>query len=145
MNILHDDYFNHQGGDPKLNIFGAIALGLFNIFLIYSNLSLLNKCIQYFEPIYIIPLKKVALLINNILCGGIILDEFKEFTTLMAFGVISGAVLCTIGVSFFILKRLKQLKKEKIDAEEKKTDVGRISSGIPIPDLKTLKLEKPAM
>jgi len=93
MNILHDDYFNHKDGDPKLNIGGAIALGVFNIFLIYSNLFLLNKCIQYFEPIYIIPMKKVALLINNILCGGIILDEFTEFNTLMVFGVIAGALL----------------------------------------------------
>lgn len=93
MNVLSDDFINYHEGDPKLGIGYTLLLGLFNIFLIYSNLFLLNKCIQYFEPIYIIPMKKVALLINNIMCGGIILNEFKEFDNVMITGVITGAIL----------------------------------------------------
>ena len=118
MNILHDDYLNHNEGDPKLPFFFALSFGLFNIFLIYSNLFYLNKCIQYFEPIYIIPIKKVALLVNNILCGGIILNEFAEYDMYMATGVITGAFLCAIGVSFFVQKRLVAINKNKDKAFE---------------------------
>lgn len=88
MNIIHDDFTNHRSGDPKLGIGQTIGLALFNVFLIACNLFLLNKCIQYFEPIYIIPMKKVMLLINNILCGGIILQEFGEYRYYMVVGLI---------------------------------------------------------
>ncbi|CAI2372418.1 unnamed protein product [Moneuplotes crassus] len=140
MNVLHDDVFNHQDGDPKLGVYKTTLLILFNFMLIYSNLFLLNKCIQYFEPIYIIPMKKVALLINNILCGGIILDEFSEFNNYMVTGVICGAFLCTVGVSFFILKRLKHIKKLRLKDLIKQTELGRLPDHSPKPDLS---LEKP--
>jgi hypothetical protein len=128
MNVLHDDYLNHSDGDPKLGGVYAISLVVLNIFLIYSNLSLLNKCIQYFEPIYIIPLKKVALMINTIMCGGFILDEFKEYDLNMAIGVVMGAVLCGIGVSFFIFKRLVAIKKNRLDTETKRFKLDRSST-----------------
>ena len=111
MNVIHDDYTNHISGDPRLGLPSTIGLGIFNASLIISNLFLLNKCIQYFEPIYIIPMKKVALLINNILCGGLILKEFREYNLYMAAGIASGIILCAIGVSFFIFKRKVSLKK----------------------------------
>jgi hypothetical protein len=128
MNVLHDDYLNHSAGDPKLGGQYAIMLVVLNIFLIYSNLSLLNKCIQYFEPIYIIPLKKVALMINTIMCGGFILDEFKEYDLNMAIGVVLGAVLCGIGVSFFIFKRLVAIKKDRLKEETKCLKLNRSST-----------------
>lgn len=87
MNILHDDYLHHEEDNPTLGLKKTIAVAVFNASLIFLNLFLLNKCIQYFEPIYIIPMKKVALLTNNILCGGIILKEFKEYNVYMALGI----------------------------------------------------------
>lgn len=67
MNVMKQDVFNHEEGTPTFGIERTIPLFAFNICLVISNLYLLNKCIQYFEPVYIIPIKKVALLINNIL------------------------------------------------------------------------------
>ncbi len=43
MNVLHDDVFNHQDGDPKLGLPETVMLILFNFLLIYSNLFLLSK------------------------------------------------------------------------------------------------------
>jgi hypothetical protein len=135
MNVLHDDYLNHTAGDPKLGGQYAISLVVLNIFLIYSNLSLLNKCIQYFEPIYIIPLKKVALMVNTIMCGGIILDEFKEYDLNMVIGVVLGALLCGIGVSFFIFKRLVAIRKNRLDEETKRLKLDRSSTKEELEDL----------
>lgn len=65
---------------------------------------LLNKGLQYYEPLYLLPLEKVSLIINNLLCGGILLHEFNELKPQQIVFLILGAVLCVIGVIIFIWK-----------------------------------------
>lgn len=54
---------------------------------------MLNKALYYFEPIYVLSFEKVSLLINNLLCGGIILDEFERISGAQIFGFVVGTIL----------------------------------------------------
>ncbi len=74
-------------------------------------------------------------MINTIMCGGIILDEFKEYDLNMVIGVILGAVLCGIGVSFFIFKRLVAIKKNRLNQDTMRIKLDRSSTKEELEDL----------
>lgn len=101
----------------ELDILGL----LLNVFLLsFMSFYLLNKALQHFEPLYILPFEKVSLLINNLLCGGIILREFRQVTHHQVIGFIVGTLLCIVGVFIFLWKKdqndqMKDFMQEEIE------------------------------
>ena len=87
-------------GEPDV-----ILLVLNICFLTFISFYLLNKSLQYFEPIYVLPFEKVSLMINTLLWGGIILQEFEELTVKQAIGFIIGAIIWCLGVGILLWKK----------------------------------------
>ena len=87
-------------GDPELVIMVTNVM-------IFTFLSffMLNKSLQHFEPIYILPFEKVSLLINNLLCGGILLRELDDITPQQLIGFMVGSTLWIVGVMYFLMKK----------------------------------------
>lgn len=103
--IFDDDFIDH---DDDEKTFGAAQIFVFimiNICLMLTSLFYLNKCLQYFDPIYMIPLIKVFTLMNTIICGGIVYKEFELYDTTKTVGMLVGTALCFIGASFYIQRR----------------------------------------
>lgn len=65
--IYDDDVKDTEEGGNSFGVLSIVLLIIINLGLMGISLVYLNKCLQYFEPIYIIPLVKVSTLLNNIL------------------------------------------------------------------------------
>ncbi|CAI2373213.1 unnamed protein product [Moneuplotes crassus] len=125
---MHLNIFD-KFGDPQ-----GMFLLLNICFFTFLSFYLLNKALYYFEPIYVLPFEKVSLLINNLLCGGIILDEFTKISLNQVIGFIIGTILCIIGVLIFLKKKdesiqMKDFIKEEINEYRKckmKEEMGKV-------------------
>jgi hypothetical protein len=91
--IVDDDFLNHDDGDEKFGVAQMIILIIINIVLMIVSLVYLNKCLQYFDTIYIIPMVKVFTLMNTIICGGVVYKEFDEYGPGDAAGMAVGTFL----------------------------------------------------
>ena len=123
--LLYEEETKHHENIISLfgEMQGIILLWNIGIFTFWS-FFLLNKALLHFEPIYILPFEKVSLLINNLLCGGIILDEFTKITPSQIVGFACGTILCIIGVFIFLKKKdnheqMKDFMKEEVQEYEK--------------------------
>lgn len=117
INFEQDTQYNHSFLQRIGEIQGIILL--INILLFtFISFFLLNKALYYFEPIYVLSFEKVSLLINNLLCGGIILDEFERITTIQIIGFIIGTILWIIGVAIFLKKKDQSEQMKDFISEE---------------------------
>ena len=79
---------------------------------------MLNKGLQHFEPIYVLPFEKVSLLINNLLWGGILLRELDNTSSEQMAGFLLGTTFWIIGVMYFLLKKDQSSQMQDFLQEE---------------------------
>jgi len=115
--VYEDDMKHHEEGGNSFGVISIVMLVLVNLMLMGMSLFYLNKCLQYFEPIYIIPMIKVSTLFNNILWGGIIYQEFDFYNPQKTMGIIVGTILCFVGASFYIFKKDEVVNTKGSDEE----------------------------
>mmetsp|Transcript_25310 Transcript_25310/g.28067 ORF Transcript_25310/g.28067 Transcript_25310/m.28067 type:complete len:323 (-) Transcript_25310:61-1029(-) len=122
--MFDEDDTHHENIISKIGETQGIILMANILIFTFVSFFLLNKALLHFEPIYILPFEKVSLLINNLLCGGIILDEFNKISVAQLVGFTTGTLLCIIGVFIFLKKKdkseqMKDFMKEEIQEYEK--------------------------
>jgi hypothetical protein len=115
--IVNDDYLSHNSGDSKFGVGPMIILIIINIVLMLTSLIYLNKCLQYYDTIYIIPMVKIFTLMNTIICGGVVYKEFDQYDEGNVIGIFIGTFLGFVGASFYLFKREK-LQNKKLPNED---------------------------
>ncbi|CAI2372812.1 unnamed protein product [Moneuplotes crassus] len=116
--LLQERLLTHTNFFGKIGDVQGLVLLMNILFFTFLSFFLLNKALYYFEPIYVLPFEKVSLLINNLLCGGIILDEFTKISTRQIIGFVIGTILCIIGVFIFLKKKDKSIQMKDFMKEE---------------------------
>lgn len=117
INFEQDSAYHHSFLQRIGEIEGIVLLINIIIFT-FISFFMLNKALYYFEPIYVLSFEKVSLLINNLLCGGIILDEFERISGTQIFGFVIGTILWIIGVGIFLRKKDQSEQMKDFISEE---------------------------
>ena len=116
--VYRDDIHHHDSGNQNMGVAYVIVLGVLNLLFMVLNLYFLNKWFRYFEPIHIIPLERTSNLICNILCGGIVYKEFKEYDYLRTCGIFLGCGFCIIGAAVFMSQKDKEYQEKDFLRDE---------------------------
>lgn len=64
------------------------------VFCTLLGYFLLNRGLKHYNTIYTVPLWKAGDLYHNLMCGGIFLREFGEYTSIQFSFFITGVVVC---------------------------------------------------
>ena len=88
------------------NFYGPLPY--FYIFLIIlwavSSYVIINIALKYYDSVYIAPLFKIGGMLHNLLSGGVLLNEFGDYShDHKKFAVfLAGILICIIGISLLV-------------------------------------------
>ena len=85
------------------------------IFALVSNvlqMHLLNLAMKYYDQIEVIPICMTSLIVCQILCGLLFLDEISYYSAGGLSGIFAGSFVCVIGI-MFLMKKNSFLQSEK--------------------------------
>lgn len=71
---------------------------------IFAQLYTLNQALKFYNQLEVVPIYLCSLILNSILCGGIIFDEFRSYFVKQAVLLVIGALVCCFGVLVIIEK-----------------------------------------
>ena len=93
------------------NIASFVYLSMGPIMVVAVFLTI-NKSLQYFETIYVVPMFKASVLLNNILSGGIFLKEFGEYDAKSLSFFLVGIFACLLGILMLLFGKGKNNNEE---------------------------------
>jgi uncharacterized membrane protein len=109
--------------DPSENQtsnFVGVEPWLYAIFIPFGALFsylVVNKSLQHYDTIYVVPLFKVGDLMHHILSGAIFLKELSDYSSTELSYFIIGVVICTMGVLMLLLSN-DQNERERLEAKQ---------------------------
>lgn len=63
-----------------------------------SQLYFMNLCLKYYDQLEIVPIYQASLILNNVLAGGFIFDEFAKYVWWKLIILGCGFTICIIGI-----------------------------------------------
>lgn len=81
---------------------------------IVGQLYTMNNGFKYYNQLEVVPIYQSSVIINNILCGGIIFNEFKFYTWWQMLLILTGTLICISGI-MVIVKKYSFISKERIE------------------------------
>ena len=69
-----------DGMDSNFNGSAPYFYGFILLFAVVSSYIVVNKGLKHFDSVYVAPLFKIAGMLHNLMTGGIVLNEFREYT-----------------------------------------------------------------
>ena len=98
------------------NFYGPLPIIYIVLVLVCISLSYLaiNAGLKYYDSVYIAPLFKIGSLLHNLFSGGILLNEFHDYSNdKVKFGIfIAGISVWIVGISLLILGYKKSGKDQ---------------------------------
>ena len=79
---------------------------------IVLQLVMLNKGLKYFNAIDTVPIYESSVILHNISCGGIVLNEFSTLKTANIIFFALGSVFVIVGIFILIKKKDERSKRE---------------------------------
>ena len=89
--------------DPTLVIIFLSIVAFSAFFLLFS----VNYCMRYYDQIDVMPTYFAQILINSVLCGLVLLDEYSYYTTNTLIGIIACSFISFIGIQILAWKSNK--------------------------------------
>ena len=80
-----------------------ILLLLVTISLV-SQLAFMNMSLKYYDQLEIVPIYQAAIILNNVLCGGVIFQEFDKYEWWKLLILCAGFLICIVGILVVIKK-----------------------------------------
>jgi len=91
---------------------------------IATNLTVLNIGLKFYNQLEMIPITKSSLMINNMLCAGIIVNEFVYYDWWQIVLLFTGAFICVAGI-LIIMKKDSLLSATRVEIYDySRRDVG---------------------
>lgn len=86
-----------------------------------SELYFLNMSLKCYDQMETIPLFQASIILNNVLCGGVIFQEFAKYTFGNMCILFAGVCICMAGIAVIIMKNnilAKQQLRERVNAPQ---------------------------
>ena len=74
------------------------------IVLCIMQMYMINKSIEFYDQVEVIPIYLTLLIFMNCFCGGLILDEYLMYTTQELFVLLGCLVICVLGIYMLVKK-----------------------------------------
>lgn len=112
------DYPNFKTAMPYVVLFIGLTclLGL---------MSLLNRGLKYYDSLEVVPIYQSSLFLNNLLCGGIILGEFRFFHAKNYALFFTGSFLILIGILSLMFKKKRTETEEQQELAYTRTAISK--------------------
>lgn len=105
-----EGHSNFEGVGPFMYV-SFIPIGGIGAYII------INKALQHYDTVYVVPLFKVGDLFHSFMTGGIFLREMGEYTPIEEIYFMMGGLICVIGILVLLLGNDRN-EKEKMDANK---------------------------
>ena len=101
VELIKTQIMGHHNFDshPMAIIFPVAAL-----VSVFIHVCLLNAGLKYYDALQMVPIMQSSLIIYNILTGGIVLNEFTQFSRISSICFMIGSFLCVVGILILLLK-----------------------------------------
>ena len=67
-------------------------------FTIVGQLYTMNQGFKYYNQLEVVPIYQSSVIINNIICGGVIFNEFRLYSWWQMLLLVTGTVICISGI-----------------------------------------------
>lgn len=101
VRVIYGFYFRKPSEGYSSNFEGVMPKLYFVFLAIVAVASylIMNKALQHFDSVYMVPLFKVWTMLHNIASGGIFLGEFADYDNWYEFFLfLLGIVICMAGI-----------------------------------------------
>ena len=79
----------------------------------------MNVALKYYDQMEIIPIYQSSVILNNVLCGGIIFNEFSRYVYWKVIVLFVGFTICIVGILIIVKKnQLLAAKMHLMDVVE---------------------------
>ena len=78
----------------------AWICGVMNIISVFANLYNLNLTASLFSQLLTMPPYECSIIFGNLICGGLVMNEFNEYTSSQLFTIVTGCALCMCGIMY---------------------------------------------
>ena len=118
--LLSEPPKNSTSNFDNISSFVYLSLGPIMVVAVFLTV---NKALQYFETVYVVPMFKAAVLLNNLLSGGIFLKEFGEYDSTSLTFFLIGIFAWLLGILTLLLGKGQNNKEEPIEYNADKVEL----------------------
>ena len=93
-----------------------------NLILAPLQLLCINRAIEFYDQVEVIPIYSTMLIFLNMLCGAVILDEYLMYTSDELITLFVCLVVCVIGITMLVKKPKLHLWFSRCPCKQKKNE-----------------------